>query len=249
MAARSLRNLLLLLFSLASLLGAARLITRTQLSENRFASYVIDPRQQQLQFYWRDERNERFGSIQRLKLWLAQRHTTLLFAMNGGMYAPGGAPQGLFIQNQHLVAPLDTATGIGNFYLKPNGVFYLNTANRPVICPAPTFHLARNVAYATQSGPLLLLGGQLHPAFTKGSANLAIRNGVGILPNHKIVFVISREPVNFYDFATYFRQLGCREALYLDGYVSRMYLPAQNWQQTDGDFGVIMGVTTPASPR
>jgi uncharacterized protein YigE (DUF2233 family) len=249
MTTRSLRNLFLLLFSLGSLLGAVKLVLGEHLSENRFVSYIIDPRQQQIQFYWRDERNERFGSIQRLKLWLAQRHTTLLFAMNGGMYAPGGAPQGLFIQHQHLVAPLDTATGVGNFYLKPNGVFYLTTANMPVICPTTKFHLAKNVAYATQSGPLLLLGGQPHPAFTKGSANLAIRNGVGILPNHKVVFVISREQVNFYDFATYFQKLGCREALYLDGYVSRMYLPAKNWQQTDGDFGVILGVTTPATHR
>jgi len=249
MATRSLRNLLLLLLFLGSLLGAAALMLRAQPPDNRFASYVIDPRQQPLRFYWRDERNERFGSIQRLRQWLAQRHTTLLFAMNGGMYAPGGAPQGLFIQNQRLVAPLDTATGVGNFYLKPNGVFYLTTANQPGICPTTAFRLTKNVAYATQSGPLLLQGGRLHPAFTKGSANLAIRNGVGILPNHKIVFAISCEPVNFYDFATYFQRLGCREALYLDGYVSRMYLPAKNWQQTDGDFGVIMGVTTPAAPR
>jgi uncharacterized protein YigE (DUF2233 family) len=29
--------------------------------------------------------------------------------------------------------------------------------------------------------------------------------------------------------------------LYLDGFVSRMYLPAENWLQTDGDFGVMIG--------
>ena len=70
-----------------------------------------------------------------------------------------------------------------------------------------------------------------------------IRNGVGILPNNNVVFAISKTEINFYDFAEYFQQLGCKNALYLDGFVSRMYLPEKNWTQTDGNFGVLIGVT------
>lgn len=221
---------------------------RQPAAEGRFVSYVVNPRQQSVQLFYQDDRDRRFGSIGRLQGWLAQRHYTLAFAMNGGMYSPGGVPKGLFIQDQKLVTPLDTASGAGNFYLKPNGVFYLTTSRRAGICATRQFRGGPHMAYATQSGPLLLVGGRVNPTFTQGSANVVVRNGIGLLPSGELVFAISREKVNFYDFAAYFQSLGCREALYLDGFVSRLYLPAKKWQQTDGDFGVIIAVTTPSQP-
>ena len=217
-------------------------------SDARFVSYVVNPRRQSLQLFYQDEHGRRFGSIGRLQAWLAPHHDTLTFAMNGGMYSPGGVPKGLFIQHQKLVTPLDTTSGPGNFYLKPNGVFYLTTSRQAGICATGQFRAGPRIAYATQSGPMLLVNGQLNPAFTQGSANVVVRNGVGLLPSGELVFAISREKVNFYDFATYFKSMGCREALYLDGFVSRMYLPAQGWRQMDGDFGVIMAVTGQATP-
>jgi uncharacterized protein YigE (DUF2233 family) len=57
------------------------------------------------------------------------------------------------------------------------------------------------------------------------------------------MFAISRKEVSFYDFALYFKNSGCRNALYLDGFVSRMYLPEKNIEHLDGEFGVIIGVT------
>ena len=215
-------------------------------SDARFSSYVVDPTRQPLQLYYQDEQGRRFGSLGRLRDWLTQRHDSLRFAMNGGMYAPGGRPQGLFIENGRTLVPLDTASGTGNFYLWPNGVFTLTRTGQASICATGQFRPAQAIAYATQSGPLLLHCGQLHPAFTPSSANVAVRNGVGILPDGRVVFALSREKVNFYDFARYFQRLGCREALYLDGYVSRLYWPAGGWRQTDGDFGVIIGVAGPA---
>jgi uncharacterized protein YigE (DUF2233 family) len=56
---------------------------------------------------------------------------------------------------------------------------------------------------------------------------------------------MSKSGINFYDFADYFKRQGCKQALYLDGFVSRTYLPAQHWLQTDGNFGVIIGVSEP----
>lgn len=53
---------------------------------------------------------------------------------------------------------------------------------------------------------------------------------------------LSKQPVNIYILAEYFRNLGCLNALYLDGFVSRTYLPEKNWKQTDGDIGIIIGV-------
>jgi uncharacterized protein YigE (DUF2233 family) len=90
---------------------------------------------------------------------------------------------------------------------------------------------------------MLVIDGKIHPAFKQGSANLNIRNAVGILPDGKIVFAMSKTQINFYDFAMYFKELGCENALFLDGFVSRTYLPEENWVQTDGNFGVMIGVT------
>ena len=193
--------------------------------------------------YWKNDKQENFKSILNLKTWLDSKHQTLLFAMNGGMYKQDNSPQGLFIENKKRVAPLDTSNGSGNFYLKPNGVFYITTGNIPVICTTPKFNDNGQIKYATQSGPMLLIEGQIHPAFKEGSTNLNIRNGVGILPDNEIVFAMSKTEINFYDFASYFKSLGCKNALYLDGLVSRTYLPEKNWTQTDGNFGVIIGVT------
>ena len=165
--------------------------------------------------------------------------------MNAGMYKPDGSPQGIFIENQKTLSPLDTSGGNGNFYLKPNGVFYITTDDTPIICRTSDFRNNGKIKYATQSGPLLIINGQIHPAFKKGSANLNIRNGVGILSDTKAVFAMSKEEINFYDFANYFQSIGCKNALYLDGVISRTYLPEKGWKQTDGNFGVIIGVTRP----
>ena len=43
----------------------------------------------------------------------------------------------------------------------------------------------------------------------------------------KVVIAISRGPVTFYDFATLFRDaLGCPDALYLDGVISKVWAPS-----------------------
>jgi uncharacterized protein YigE (DUF2233 family) len=89
---------------------------------------------------------------------------------------------------------------------------------------------------------MLLVDGVIHPAFQQGSSNLNIRNGVGILPNQEVVFAMSKEEINFYDFAVFFQKMGCKDALYLDGFVSRAYLPEKKWMQTDGHFGVMIAV-------
>lgn len=210
---------------------------------DKFISYVADTRNQEIKLYWKNDKQESFSSIQRLKDWLGNKQQHLVFAMNGGMYKPGKSPVGLYIENQVTLSPIDTTSGSGNFYLKPNGVFYITTANVAAICNSERFINNGKIRYATQSGPMLVVNGKIHPAFQPGSANLNIRNGVGILSDNKVVFVMSKQEVNFYDFANYFKRMGCKNALYLDGLVSRTYLPAKNWVQTDGNFGVIIGIS------
>jgi uncharacterized protein YigE (DUF2233 family) len=219
-------------------------VAKEQNDDNRFVSYTVDTNKQDLKLYWKNDKNENFRSIQNLKLWLEEHKRRLVFAMNAGMYKQDNSPQGLYIENQKTLSPLDTSSGNGNFYLKPNGVFYITTNHIPVICKTTNFKDNGKIEYATQSGPMLVIDGQIHSSFKKGSTNLNIRNGVGILPNNKVVFVMSKNEINFYDFANYFKSIGCKNALYLDGLVSRTYLPEKQWTQTDGNFGVIIAVTT-----
>jgi uncharacterized protein YigE (DUF2233 family) len=240
------RNIILLLTTLISFVtigffafGQTKIKT-----DERFVTYIVDTKKQNIKLFWKNEKQENFKSIQNLKTWLDNNHKKLLFAMNGGMYKKDNSPQGLFIENQKKLAVIDTTSGNGNFYLKPNGIFYITTDNLPIISTTNNFVDNGKIKYATQSGPMLVIDGQIHSAFKAGSTNLNIRNGVGILPNNKIIFAMSKKEINFYDFAEYFKQMGCKNALYLDGLVSRTYLPEQNWIQTDGNFGVIIGVTT-----
>jgi len=210
--------------------------------DDRFVSYIIDPTHKQIKFYWKNDKQQHFKSIQNLKEWLQNRNQQLEFAMNGGMYKKDNSPQGLYIEDKKVFSPLDAANGNGNFYLKPNGIFYLTAKNKAVICATQQFKYSPEIQYATQSGPMLVIDGKIHSDFKEGSSNLQIRNGVGVLPDGKVVFAMSRKEINFYDFAFYFKNLGCKNALYLDGFVSRTFLPRENWIQTDGNFGVIIGV-------
>lgn len=205
-------------------------------------SYQVDLRKQDFKLYWKDDKGQIFGSIGNLENWLKNRGEKLVFAMNAGMFKPDHSPQGLFIQDYTLLANLDTALGSGNFYLKPNGVFYTTTDHHAAVCKTEDFTNRPEIKYATQSGPMLVIDTEINAAFKKGSSNVNIRNGVGILPNGQAVFAMSKQEINFYDFAAYFKELGCRNALYLDGAISRTYLPEKNWIQTDGEFGVIIGI-------
>ncbi len=216
--------------------------TRTEVNDQILA-FTVNPKTQDLQLYWKNDQSETLKSIQNLKEYVERKNLTLTFAMNGGMFSKDFSPQGLFIQNKKTVVGIDTAHGNGNFYLKPNGVFYITTDNTPIVCKTTDFKDNGKIKYATQSGPMLVVDGQLHAAFKEGSANLNSRNGVGILPDNSIVFAMSKTEINFYDFAKYFQSLGCKNALYLDGFVSRTYLPEKKWTQTDGNFGVLIGVT------
>lgn len=238
------RKVKILLLGLLLLLtvGVIAFTTNRNSIDDQILAYTVDTKTQDLQLFWKNDKGEIFKSIQNLKNYVDSKNLTLTFAMNGGMFNKDFSPQGLFIQSTKTLSVLDTVEGNGNFYLKPNGVFYIAIDNNPFICKTTDFKDNGKIKYATQSGPMLIIDGQVHSAFKDGSTNLNIRNGVGILPDNRVVFAMSKTEINFYDFAKYFQSLGCKNALYLDGFVSRTYLPEKKWTQTDGNFGVIIGV-------
>jgi len=159
----------------------------------------------------------------------------LAFAMNAGMFDLNGLPIGLYVERGSQAKALNRRNGAGNFHLKPNGVFYGDITGWHVVTTDD--FAARRLArldFATQSGPMLVIKGELHPAFSANGESLQLRNGVGVDAHGAAWFVISDQAVSFGRFARLFRdRLGCRNALYLDGAVSQLLDPA-NGRTDDG---------------
>lgn len=206
----------------------------------------FNPQKFDIQLYYKDSTGKKLSNFKQLNEYVSTQRKDLVFATNAGMFHRDLSPVGLFIADGQTINPLNTGDARGNFFLKPNGVFYITSNKKAVVCETSKFVPSDAINFATQSGPMLVIDGELHPAFINGSNNLNIRSGVGIMPNGNVVFVLSKQPVNFYDFATYFKNLGCKNALYLDGAISQTFEKGVNkLEECTGNFGVLIGVCAP----
>ena len=168
---------------------------------------------------------------------------TLAFAMNAGMYHPDRRPVGLYIEDGAEAARLVTREGPGNFGLLPNGVLCLTNDSARVI-ESRSFEADPPACRdATQSGPMLVIDGALHPRFLKDATSRHYRNGVGVTADGRLIAAISDVPVTFHEFGRLFRdRLGTPNALFLDGRVSRLYHPAEGRHDFGFPMGPILGV-------
>lgn len=208
-----------------------------------FTVVRVDLAKQQLRLYWQDDKGQPLRRLDRLAAWLKPQGKTLAFGMNAGMYHADGGPVGLLVIAGRELAPLNLDEGQGNFFLKPNGVFLID-AKGPRVVDAVDYPASHEgVRYATQSGPLLLKNGQVHPALRPSSASRHIRNGVCAVGSTAI-FVISERPVSFHEFASFFRdELHCQDALYVDGAVSSLYSRSLGRNDRWHKLGPLFGVT------
>ncbi len=197
-----------------------------------------------IHFYHKNPHGKIFKNFHALDDYISSQNKHLSFAMNGGMYLRSLSPQGLYIENGKIIKEIDiTQEAYGNFYMQPNGIFYITKDKKAHVISTKKFKYTNNINYATQSGPMLIINDKIHHKFMPHSKNVHIRNGVGVLPNGDLLFAISSQKINFYNFANFFKQHGCKNALYLDGFVSRIYLPKKGITQQDGLFGIIIGET------
>ena len=177
--------------------------------------------------------------------------------LNAGMYRPDYSPEGLLVINGNELSPLNLdppKKKWTNFYSLPSGVFFCDSLNHCQIVTKEEYAKQTsdlNIKYATQSGPVLLQNGKIindksgKPILSKNSNSRYTRNGVGILKDGRLVFLISEESVTFYDFAMVFKEyFKCNEALYLDGAISRMYAPELQKTNTDGHFGPLVTISS-----
>jgi uncharacterized protein YigE (DUF2233 family) len=197
----------------------------------RQATYVVlrvDLRAARIKTLWRNSAGVPYGSLAE-----AYRHVgdDLLALTNAGIYSENHAPEGLHVEGGIQLSPLNLNSGDGNFYWRPNGVFYVADDGAGII-ESEKFHSLNErggIHQATQSGPMLVIDGEVNHNLKPDSRSLYVRNGIGVKSTDEVYIVISKGEVNLYDFASMFReQLNCRNALYLDGCVSQMYLPARS---------------------
>ncbi len=177
-------------------------------------------------------------SFAKLEQLLGERASEVAFGMNAGMYDEEGRAIGLSIEKGEQLHRINKRGGGGNFGLLPNGVFLVRDRGKAEVVATSAFESGDDIAFATQSGPMLVIDGKLHPAFEPDGESRNIRNGVGIAPGGDPVFVISEEPVSFGKFARLFRdQLKAENALYLDGSVSSLWDPGNGRRDALAELG------------
>jgi uncharacterized protein YigE (DUF2233 family) len=165
------------------------------------------------------------------------------FAMNAGMFDDAGRAIGLLVEDGREIKALNRRKGGGNFHLLPNGVFLVRKDGTAAVVTSEEYQPADDVTFATQSGPMLLIDGKLHPKFDADGQSRYIRNGVGVAPDGTATFVISDDLVSFGKLARFFRdRVRARDALYFDGSVSSLWDPAAGRQDSFVELGPMVVV-------
>lgn len=203
----------------------------------KFRVVRLEPKQ--VRITWKDEGGVPYRSFDKVQAAFAKQGKTVRFLMNAGIFEPEGIPSGLHIEGGKTLRPLNQADAPGNFFLKPNGVCTYSPEG-PFIENCATWKPTGKESWGIQAGPMLLIDGRRHPAFKEGSVSKLHRNGVGIDAQKRFVFAITDQGqlVNFWDFAGLFLKLGCKDALFLDGDISKMAVnPATPVQSNQ--FGVM----------
>lgn len=208
-----------------------------------YTTCEVDPATDDLRLFLGDAEGAVYGSFRAVE----QEVGPLAFAMNAGMYHEDRSPVGLYRENGQEAMGLVTSAGPGNFGLLPNGVFCIGQGRADVIETLAFAARDPDCRYATQSGPMLVIDGALHPRFLPDSDSRNIRNGVGTSADgRRVVFAISGRAVTFHEFGRLFRDgLGLPQALYLDGKISRLHAPGLGRSDSGFSMGPIVGVVDP----
>jgi len=211
---------------------------------NRYTICEVDPQAEDLRLFLDDETGNPYGQFSRLDSKLNARALTLEFAMNAGMYHPDRSPVGYYKEGEETRRGLITSASAGNFGLLPNGVFCIAEGRAEVFETLLFEALRPSCRFASQSGPMLVIDGALHPRFLRDSTSRYLRNGVGTSSDgSRVVFAISNNPVTFYQFGRLFQSaLSLPNALYFDGNVSRLHAPKLGRSDIGRAMGPIVGV-------
>jgi uncharacterized protein YigE (DUF2233 family) len=217
----------------------------TRFDGSAFTVCRFDPARHQIQLIDTGRDGKPLRNFEGLRHFLGEDARRVAFAMNAGMYDWNGLPIGLYVEDSVERHAVNRRDGAGNFHLKPNGIFWIDQQGAHV---ADTEAFAASnpasVIWATQSGPMLIINGKIHPKLTDDGASRYVRNGVGVDRSGALIFAISDERVSLGKTARLFRdQLRCENALFLDGYVSSLWDGASGRNDQDLNIGPMVVVS------
>ncbi|NWK53995.1 phosphodiester glycosidase family protein [Verrucomicrobiaceae bacterium N1E253] len=213
----------------------------------------------QLKLAWLGSDGKPMRSFDRVQAHYEAKGEKVTFITNAGIFEPGGIPTGMHHQQFRSLRPLNLRPGKGNFFLKPNGVLTVSKSGARIQSSHALARLwshgrnsqeqavwSQKTRLAVQSGPLLLEGGRIHPAFRRASTSALHRNGVGV-NDQGLIFVITDKEgwVNLHGFSRFFLHLGCKDALFLDGDISQMAVRPSGKVESNL-FGAMLVMTQPA---
>ncbi len=210
---------------------------------------TVTPATEDLRLFHSDEAGDPFGHFSAINRTLEDKGARLSFAMNAGMYHDDRSPVGHFVEKGREIMRVIANPGPGNFGLLPNGVFCIRQGRADVIETLRFVKEAPGCDYASQSGPMLVIDGDLHPRFLEDGTSRYIRNGVGTSADgQRVVFAISRARVNFHTFGRLFRdRLELPQALFFDGNISRLHAPGLKRSDPGFAMGPIVGTVEPVN--
>lgn len=194
----------------------------------RYTVCTVQPAKATIRLALHRPDGEPYATLSALPKRDAATRQPLLFAVNAGMFHADLQPVGLYVEGGRQLKRASTTTGPGNFHLKPNGIFFVAGGRAGVLETGAYLRQKPRADIATQSGPMLVIDGKLHPKFNRAETSRKMRNGVGVTASGAVVFAITDEAVSFAAFGRLFRDaLACPNALFLDGgSVPTLYAPA-----------------------
>jgi len=204
----------------------------------------VDLRRQSIKLFWKKPDGQPYEYLSSLPRALGNHSRRLLFATNGGMYHPDNSPVGLYVEEGRELVRANTSAGPGNFHMRPNGVFYLTGEVAGILETRSFIEQKPQVDFATQSGPMLVIDGEVNARFVRFGGSKKYRVGVGSRDRNLVVFAISESEVSFGEFARLFRdKLRCKNALFLDGgSATSFYSPVLGRNGNFLPLGPIIGV-------
>ena len=207
----------------------------------------VDLRRQSVKLFWKNPDGHPYEYLSLLPRALGNHSRHLLFATNGGMYHPDNSPVGLYVEEGREPVRANTNTGPGNFHMRPNGVFYLTGEVAGILETHSFINQKPQVDFATQSGPMLVIDGEVNARFVRYGGSRKYRVAVGSRDRNLVVFAISETEVSFGEFARLFRdKLRCKNALFLDGgTATSFYSPVLGRNSNFLSLGPIIGVYGP----
>ncbi len=236
------------LFTLGAVMWAAQAsaVTCEKLTheDRRYTVCEVDAASEDLRLFLNGDDGEVLGHFSSVNEALQPDGKRLAFAMNAGMYHDDRSPVGHYVENGDEVMRVIPNAGPGNFGLLPNGVFCIRDDRADVFETLEYVDQTPECRFASQSGPMLVIDGDLHPRFLPDSTSRYIRNGVGTSADGtRAVFAISDDYVTFHEFGRLFRDvLDTPNALFFDGNISRMYDRAGSRSDVGFSLGPIVGV-------